>query len=142
MRTCLPPWSSHFAPLGHDADTVVLEGLQGAPDDQVVPAAAEADRLLITLDRGIGTLALRLRPEPGAMIVRSRRLAAPGIADDVLHIVQGVRDWQEFKGHVVVADRAPSGSTPTRRLRTSRPAAPRPSRPRGRAHNSALDARA
>jgi len=48
--------------LGHDADTVVLEGLQGAPDDQVVPAAAEADRLLITLDRGIGALALRLRP--------------------------------------------------------------------------------
>lgn len=92
--------------MGHDADTVVLEGLQGAPDDQVVPAAAEADRLLITLDRGIGALALRLRPEPGVMIVRSRRLDAPGIADDVLHIVQGVRDWQEFKGHVVVADRA------------------------------------
>jgi len=92
--------------LGHDADTVVLEGLQGAPDDKVVPAAAEADRLLITLDRGIGALALRLRPEPGVMIVRSRRLDAPGIADDVLHIVQGVRDWQEFKGHVVVADRA------------------------------------
>jgi len=92
--------------LGHDVDTVVVEGLQGAPDESVVPAAAKADRLLVTMDRGIGALALRLRPAPGVLIVRTRRLDAPGIADDVLHIVRGIRDLDEPAGHVAIADRA------------------------------------
>lgn len=91
--------------LGHDVDTVVDERLQGAPDDLVLPAAAEADRMLVTLDRGIGALALRLRPASGVMIVRTRRLDAPGIADDVLHIIEGVPDWHEVAGHVVIAER-------------------------------------
>jgi len=40
--------------FGHDVDTVEGEGLVGAPDGEVVAAASAADRLLITLDRGMG----------------------------------------------------------------------------------------
>jgi len=39
---------------GHDVDTVVDEGLAGADDLDVVAAASEDARLLLTLDRGLG----------------------------------------------------------------------------------------
>lgn len=42
--------------LGHDADTVLEEGLRGAIDPDVVQAAFEAGRILFTLDKGIANL--------------------------------------------------------------------------------------
>lgn len=42
--------------LGHDADTVAGEGLGGAEDPAVVDAALAADRILMTLDKGIANL--------------------------------------------------------------------------------------
>jgi predicted nuclease of predicted toxin-antitoxin system len=41
---------------GHDVDTVIAEGLTGAPDPDVVVAATAADRILISLDRGLGDI--------------------------------------------------------------------------------------
>ena len=41
---------------GHDVDTVTQEGLIGAPDRDVVAAATEAGRILISLDRGLGDI--------------------------------------------------------------------------------------
>jgi predicted nuclease of predicted toxin-antitoxin system len=42
--------------IGHDADTVLGEGLAGAEDLMVVNAARASDRVLITLDKGIASL--------------------------------------------------------------------------------------
>ena len=42
--------------LGHDTDTVVGEGLRGAPDVEVIAAALAGDRILFTLDKGIADL--------------------------------------------------------------------------------------
>ena len=42
--------------LGHDADTVVEEGLNGAEDPVVLDAALAAGRVLFTLDKGIADL--------------------------------------------------------------------------------------
>ena len=39
--------------MGHDTDTVADEGLCGEPDPAVVEAASIADRVLLTLDKGI-----------------------------------------------------------------------------------------
>ncbi len=41
---------------GHDVDTVAEEHLTGAPDPDVVAAAAAAGRILISLDRGLGDI--------------------------------------------------------------------------------------
>ncbi len=41
---------------GHDVDTVTAEGLTGAPDLDVVAAATAADRILVSLDRGLGDI--------------------------------------------------------------------------------------
>lgn len=42
--------------LGHDAGTVFREGLPGARDRVVVDAAFGADRILLTLDKGIANI--------------------------------------------------------------------------------------
>lgn len=42
--------------LGHDADTVHGEGLTEADDAAVVRAARSADRILMTLDKGVASL--------------------------------------------------------------------------------------
>jgi len=42
--------------LGHDTDTVLEEGLRGAPDVRVVNAAFAAGRILMTLDKGIANI--------------------------------------------------------------------------------------
>jgi predicted nuclease of predicted toxin-antitoxin system len=42
--------------LGHDADTVIDEGLRGEADTAVVHAASAANRILFTLDKGIANL--------------------------------------------------------------------------------------
>jgi hypothetical protein len=42
--------------LGHDADTVLGEGLRGAKDPAVVDAARASDRVLFALDKGIANV--------------------------------------------------------------------------------------
>jgi hypothetical protein len=42
--------------LGHDADTVLDEGLRGAPDATLVRVAAPEASILLTLDKGIANL--------------------------------------------------------------------------------------
>lgn len=42
--------------FGHDADTVIAEGLRGAPDTAVMAAASAAGRILLTLDKGIANV--------------------------------------------------------------------------------------
>jgi hypothetical protein len=48
--------SYELVSLGHDADTVLAEGLRGAADPIVVDAAFNADRVLLTLDKGIANV--------------------------------------------------------------------------------------
>ena len=45
-----------LASAGHDVDTVIAEGLAGAPDQDVVAAATAAGRVLISLDVGLGDI--------------------------------------------------------------------------------------
>ena len=59
-----------IADAGYEVDTVVGENLGGAPDEQVLQAATQADRLLVTLDRGFGRLARRLAPHPGVVVLK------------------------------------------------------------------------
>jgi predicted nuclease of predicted toxin-antitoxin system len=41
---------------GHDVDTVISEGLSGAPDPDVVAAATADGGILVSLDRGLGDI--------------------------------------------------------------------------------------
>ena len=53
----------HLAAMGHDADTVIDEGLSGSFDDRLLIAARRARRVLFTLDKGIGDV--RRHPPAG-----------------------------------------------------------------------------
>ncbi len=81
---------------GHDADTVVGEGLGGATDDAVFVAAQQAGRLLLTLDRGFGDIrryppgthagvvVLRLAEQsPAAVGAAVRRPVTEHVLDDL-----------------------------------------------------------
>ena len=55
--------------LGHNADSVISEGLAGSDDDKIVRATIDAGRILLTLDKGIPRLFQRRR-EPGVILFR------------------------------------------------------------------------
>ena len=57
--------------LGHDAETVLDEGLRGAADATLVQVAAAEARILLTLDKGIANL-LRYPPHEHAGLVLFR----------------------------------------------------------------------
>ena len=39
--------------LGHQADTVYTENLVGHPDPEILAAAKQAQRILLTMDKGV-----------------------------------------------------------------------------------------
>jgi predicted nuclease of predicted toxin-antitoxin system len=91
-----------LAGLGHDVDTVVTEGLGGAQDGAVVVAAAAAERLLVTLDRGLGDI--RSYP-PGAhagiVVLRVDDQSAPALVETLRSLAEN-HDLADFKRCVVV----------------------------------------
>ncbi|HSH99772.1 MAG TPA: DUF5615 family PIN-like protein [Reyranella sp.] len=57
---------------GHDVHTVADEGLLGKPDAEIWKAAVEERRLLVTLDRDFGRLAIGTPAHAGAIVLRPR----------------------------------------------------------------------
>jgi predicted nuclease of predicted toxin-antitoxin system len=58
---------------GHDVDTVVVEGLAGTPDVEVLANATSSDRLVVTLDRGFADLRVHPPGSHAGIIVLRRR---------------------------------------------------------------------
>jgi predicted nuclease of predicted toxin-antitoxin system len=54
--------------MGHDSDTVADEGLCGEADPAIVEAASIADRILLTLDKGIADV--RSQRRTGVVLFR------------------------------------------------------------------------
>ncbi len=82
-----------LAGCGHEADTVRAEGLTGAPDPQVVSAAAAEGRVLITLDRGMGDI--RAYPpgsHAGIVVLRLADQSASAVND----VVTEQANWAEL----------------------------------------------
>jgi predicted nuclease of predicted toxin-antitoxin system len=60
--------------LGHEADTVIAEGLRGFVDPEVLAAAKTSGRVLLTMDKGMANV--RLRPPEqfqGIVLFRPKR---------------------------------------------------------------------
>lgn len=90
---------------GHDADTVVSEGLTGSADSVVVQAAADAGRLLITLDRGLGDVR-RYPPgsHSGILVLRVDEQSAAAVRRAVQALVD-VQDLDALAGTVAIVQR-------------------------------------
>lgn len=90
-----------LAALGHDARTVVDQGLTGNPDQAIWRAVAEEDRLLVTQDVAFGRVAIA-GTGPGLLILR---LGVPSVAA-LIHRVRTLFETEDvslWRGCVVVA---------------------------------------
>ena len=98
---------------GHDADTVIDEGLDGQPDPVVVAAATETGRMLVTLDRGIGDLR-RYPPgsHAGVLVLRPASQDPASVLDLVDRLLQA-HGLDDLAGCVVIVE--------PRRVRIRRP---------------------
>jgi len=92
-----------LAQAGHEADTVLEEGLAGASDEQVVHAASAERRLLITLDRGIGDI--RTYPpgtHAGVLVLRPSDQSAGSVLRLLSQLLEG-HELTALAGSVAVA---------------------------------------
>jgi predicted nuclease of predicted toxin-antitoxin system len=90
---------------GHEVDTVAEEGLTGAADPHVVQAAADAGRLLISLDRGLGDI--RQYPpgsHAGVLVLRLSDQSAASVRE-AFAAVLALHDLEELGGTNSVAQR-------------------------------------
>ena len=88
--------------LGHDVDTVVGENLAGATDADVLAAATQDERLLITLDRGLGDI--RSYPpgtHAGVVVLRVDSQDANTVNEAVRSFLQS-GDLGDLRGCIVV----------------------------------------
>lgn len=101
----------------HDADTVIDEGLAGQPDPVIVAAATDAQRMLLTLDRGIGDLR-RYPPGSHAGVVVLRPASQdPASVSNLVDRLLDTHDLDDLAGCVVIVE--------PRRVRIRRPEQPR-----------------
>jgi predicted nuclease of predicted toxin-antitoxin system len=73
---------------GHDAMTVLEQGLGGAPDAAVMERCRREKRALVTLDVGLGDI--RTYPPsdgPGCLVIRLARLDQNGVLDAIRRIL-------------------------------------------------------
>ncbi len=80
---------------GHDVDTAVDESLAGADDPTVSAVATEADRLVLTLDRGFGDVR-RYPPgtHAGILVLRIEDQSVSAVAT----AVEGLLDVVDLDG--------------------------------------------
>jgi predicted nuclease of predicted toxin-antitoxin system len=77
-----------LASAGHDVDTVTAEDLTGAADQDVVTAATAADRILISLDVGMGDI--RAYPpgsHAGIVVLRVQDQSAATVNEAISELV-------------------------------------------------------
>lgn len=108
--------TDELARRGHDVDTVLDEHLGGRKDAVVVRAATDENRMVITLDRGVGDI--RNFPpgsHAGVVVLRPVRQDPVSIVD-LLRRLLTAHDLAAFSRCVVVVE--------PHRVRVRRPEAP------------------
>lgn len=92
-----------LSPLGHDVDTVPIEGLRGCADSAVWEATQAADRLLITQDLDFSDL--RHFPpgkHPGILLMRLRGPDRQALIDHVRSLFES-EDVESWRGCLIIS---------------------------------------
>ncbi len=93
-----------LAEAGHDASTVLEEGIGGAPDEEIAWRCLDEERALITLD--VGFADIRLYPPEkylGLVVLRLERQDK----GHVLHVISrmlGALDIEDLRGRLWIVD--------------------------------------
>ncbi len=97
--------AAELVEAGHDVDTVLEEDLGGSPDPDVVVASTAAERILISLDRGLGDI--RAYPpgtHAGIIVLRLADQSAATVTKAVGDLA-AVADLDKLAGAVTVMQR-------------------------------------
>ena len=87
---------------GIEADTVIEEGLAGSTDEDLLAAAREEDRMIVTLDRGFGDIR-RCPPgsHPGIVVLRLADESALATRAAVMQLLDN-HDLENLSGTITV----------------------------------------
>jgi predicted nuclease of predicted toxin-antitoxin system len=89
--------------LGHDVDTVPKEGLGGRDDPEILAAARNADRFLITQDLDFSDVrSYEPGSHPGILLIRLQEPARRALTSRVRTLFT-TEDVEAWKGCLVVA---------------------------------------
>jgi predicted nuclease of predicted toxin-antitoxin system len=92
--------------LGHDVDTIDDEKLSGQPDEVVLGHARRADRVLFTLDKGVGDA--RRAPTSrrgGVVVLRLRGRGANAVTSALLAAIPRLRG-KHLRGRITIVTEA------------------------------------
>jgi predicted nuclease of predicted toxin-antitoxin system len=90
--------------LGHDADTVVDEGLKSADDAIIAAAARQNGRMLFTLDRGLGDMRSYAPGEHPGIVVFRPRLSGPGTVNAFVEEFVRTQNLEKMAGCLVIVE--------------------------------------
>lgn len=90
---------------GHDVDTVISEGLTGAPDPDVVAAANAAGRILISLDRGLGDIRTYPPGSHAGIVVLRLTDQSPSTVSKAITDLANLTDPANLTGAIAVLQR-------------------------------------
>ena len=87
---------------GHEADSVWDEGLSGAPDPAILARAKRENRVILTLDKGVGDIRT-YPPElyPGIVLLRPAKSGRSSVLDFVRRHLPALLD-RKMAGHLFV----------------------------------------
>ena len=89
---------------GHDVDSVLEEQLGGQADPAVVRAATDADRMLVTLDRGVGDLRYYPPGDHAGVVVLRPASQDPDSIVQLIARFLGTYELEQLRGCVVIAE--------------------------------------
>ena len=90
--------------LGHDVDTVLDEGLKSEDDAIIAGMAFQNNRMLFTLDRGLGDLRHYAPGEHPGIIVFRLKSAGPGYVSHFVEDFVRTHDLEKMSGCLVIAE--------------------------------------
>ena len=89
---------------GHDVDTVLDEHLGGRKDPIVVQAATDDDRMVITLDRGVGDIRSFPPGSHAGVVVLRPTSQDPGSIRTLVDRLIDAHDLEEFRRCVAIVE--------------------------------------
>ena len=90
--------------LGHDVDTVVDEGLKSEDDAVLADIARQNERVLFTLDRGLGDVRQYAPGEHPGVVVFRLRFAGPGTVSRFVEEFVRNQHLDEMVGCLVIVE--------------------------------------
>ena len=90
--------AEHLAGAGHEVETVLGERLGGASYPDLLAACVDDDRMLFTLDRGVGASCCGWRPPPGLIVLRLHDQYAPKVIAAVEELL-AAHPWTNGRRH-------------------------------------------